>query len=209
MSIDNQDSPVRSTMSNTDFLHIGSGFKLVGTVTGSALCVINGCMEGTLQSDAVKVNSGATMMGEINCTRLDAGGDISGVIKTQDVLLRSTAVIRGDVHYQTIVIEKGAIIDGDIHRVVHSTSVQSLDDVYQWVLSAEVRELIPLAKVVTLTLGDGSPLPLGFGLQGSCIVVNRQKFIEHVKNGGVRSFSLKLDDQTFSMDMPVESGVPA
>ena len=59
---------------NVNFCHVGSGFRLVGTISGTGLCVIDGLMEGTLNADMVKINPGATLIGEINCTRLDAGG---------------------------------------------------------------------------------------------------------------------------------------
>lgn len=200
--------PTTSLPAKEDFFHIGSGFRLVGKVTGTGLCVINGNMDGTLDADLIKVNPGASVLGETNCLRLDVAGYMQGKISTDELLLRSTAVIQGAINYKTIVIEKGAEIDGDLQRT-EKTSAKHSDDVCQWVLPEEIHGLINNAKEVRLTLSDGSALPEGFELNQSCITVNRLKLAEHIRAGGISSMSLKVDQKVFSLGMPFENGVVA
>lgn len=95
---------------DADFLHIGTNFKVVGTVTGGGLCVVNGVVEGKIESEAVKLNIASSLLGEVDCKRLDLAGAIQGNVHTHDALLRSTAVLIGTIHYRLLLWKKAQLL---------------------------------------------------------------------------------------------------
>ena len=201
---------------NVNFCHVGSGFRLVGTISGTGLCVIDGLMEGTLNADMVKINPGATLIGEINCTRLDAAGGVQGEIKTGEVLLRSSAVINGSLSYKTIVIEKGAKIDGDIkyesssvdHEIEHDGLESATDGlesatVYEVQFPEDLRLLIAGASEVKLMLkGETEESSNILALSPLGVYVNRLKFEKHIRSGGANVCQLIVDDKWFDLLIP-------
>ena len=201
---------------NVDFCHVGSGFRLVGTISGTGLCVIDGLMDGTLNADMVKINHGATVIGEINCTKLDAAGGVQGEIKTGEVLLRSSAVINGSLSYKTIVIEKGAKIDGDIKyessSVDHETEHDGLEPttdglepttLYEVQFPEDLRLLIAGASEVKLMLkGETEESSNILALSPLGVYVNRLKFEKHIRSGGANVCQLIVDDKWFDLLIP-------
>jgi cytoskeletal protein CcmA (bactofilin family) len=214
---------VGALSANVDFCHVGSGFRLVGTISGTGLCVVDGLMEGELNADMVKINPGATVIGEINCTRLDAAGGVQGEIKTGEVLLRSSAVINGSLSYKTIVIEKGAKIDGDIkyesssvdHEIEHDGLESTADglestadglestNLYEVQFPEDLRLLIAGASEVKLMLkGETEESSNILALSPLGVYVNRLKFEKHIRSGGANVCQLIVDDKWFDLLIP-------
>lgn len=200
MVSDNKTNQEKKPSSEPDFFHVGTGFKIVGSVTGSGLCVINGSFEGNLDAVLVKFNTGSVFNGEIRCQRLDVAGEIQGIIHSQELLLRSTSLIKGSIHYETIVMEKGAVVDGDIKLAQKTTTKK--EDTYFWSFPDEVNSLLPAAKQIKLSLADGNPLPPGFELKGTGLTVSPSSLKDHIRSGGSAALMLQVDDKLFSFSVP-------
>ena len=207
---------ISALSANVDFCHVGSGFRLVGTISGTGLCVVDGLMEGELNADMVKINPGATVIGEINCARLDAAGGIQGEIKTEEVLLRSSAIINGSLIYKTIVIEKGARIEGDIkyerssvNQEIEPDGLESATDglesatVYEVQFPEELRLLVSGASEVKIMLkGETEGASDILTLSPLGVYVNRLKFERHIHSGGANVCQLIVDDKWFDLLIP-------
>lgn len=213
------------SINNADFCHIGDDFQFVGTISGSGLCIISGVVEGTLNLAKVKVNHGARVLGEINCVQLDVAGGVHGKIATEDIFLRASAIINGDLNYRSITIEKGAEIEGDIRRlevpsinkginadkdvgaiglqdeIANSDNIkEKFDDFYQLLFPLEIQELMVDAREVVLKLDDGLDHPELFELQSSGVLVNLKRFEEHLRAGGSSTLKLMVGDKLYTLD---------
>ncbi len=115
-SMSSIDMPTASEFfeNDPDVFLVGRGFTLVGEVRGRGLCVVDGVIDGVLDTVDVKINSQGSVNGELKCSRLDVNGRIKGVVDANEVILRSQANVEGKLTYAIISMESGAIVDGEI-----------------------------------------------------------------------------------------------
>lgn len=173
---------------------IGRGFSLVGAVRGHGLCIVEGFVDGSIETADIKINESGSVTGELKCSRLDIDGRISGYVDAQQLVLRSKALIEGSITYSTISMESGAIIDGDMKcNKLRKTTTTEIDDMVVSNFSPEVQELIKDAESVSLKCADGSPLPPWVELQDNGIAIRRSKLKELQNKKESRSFVLSFD----------------
>lgn len=84
----NTENPMQSTNTasrNTgeELFVVGRGFHLVGTVRGAGQCIVDGSVDGTVESDTIKVNAGGFVSGELKCNFLEVTGRVQGNIEAQ------------------------------------------------------------------------------------------------------------------------------
>jgi len=109
------DITVRPQSSNAANLNIlGKGTHVEGTINSDGDLRIDGSLKGNVigNSKIVIGNSGC-IEGEISCDSADISGHIIGKIIVKDiVILKSSAIIDGDIYTQKITMENGAQLNG-------------------------------------------------------------------------------------------------
>jgi cytoskeletal protein CcmA (bactofilin family) len=93
---------------------INHGTSMTGEMVSDGDIRIEGAMSGTLKCKAkVAVGPSGKIEGDIYCKSAEVEGKIIGDIEVTDtLLLRSTAVVDGNIHTGKIIIENGAQFNG-------------------------------------------------------------------------------------------------
>lgn len=185
-----------------DILLIGSGFNIVGNITGHGLCVIDGSVSGTVEASDVKVNTGANINGELKCTRLDVNGFITGIIEAQDVVLREHAQIDGKLTYARMSMEAGAQIDGEVHLL--SNTRKQIDN--NWIevhLPEEVASSMAAGQKKTLSLPNGAPPPKWARLLGNTLQIDKN-LMDRPENDNEAepTLMITIDNSSFLIHIP-------
>lgn len=99
-----------STSSNS----IGKGTYLEGNIETHGNIRIDGKVTGNIKSKSkVALGNGAFVQGNILAQNADIEGEVKGKIEITDLLvLKSTAVIHGDILTGKMVVEPGAVFNG-------------------------------------------------------------------------------------------------
>ena len=96
------------------FNALTSGSKIVGTITADSDYRIDGLIEGDLQcTGKVVIGEEGKVKGTITCQNAEILGYLNGKITCyQQLSLRSTGNIEGEVKTKTLIVEPGAIFNG-------------------------------------------------------------------------------------------------
>ncbi len=179
---------------------VGHGFHLVGTIQGHGLCIVEGSVKGSIDTEDVKINRGGSVSGDIKCDRIDVAGYLSGHLEAQQVVFRSFASIEGEVHYTTIVTEAGAVVDGELHCEKVQGSEALNPHIFQ--LPDTLLATVERGRSVHLRMSNGSPIPKWIALRENGISIERRKFEEFEEIGVVLRLVLQVDDQEFALTIP-------
>ena len=99
-------------------LIVGDGVHLEGTFIIPIKTTISGLIKGNLATVDLVVRAGGKVQGQVDCQTADIAGQVDSLLQVhQYLILRSSAVAIGDIHYQEIEIEKGAKITGKLIRI--------------------------------------------------------------------------------------------
>lgn len=93
---------------------VGESIKVKGNFTGKGSIIINGYVEGNVQSnDTVFVGKKAKIVGNVDSEKAIVNGEIIGNLKIKDCLeLKSTAKVTGDIKCSILLVERGLIFNG-------------------------------------------------------------------------------------------------
>jgi len=96
------------------FNALTAGSKIVGNITADSDFRIDGLIEGDLQcSGKVVIGEAGRVKGTIMCQNAEILGQMEGKINcTQQMSLRSSGKIIGDVQTKTLIVEPGAMFNG-------------------------------------------------------------------------------------------------
>ena len=96
------------------FNALTAGSKIVGNITADSDFRIDGTIEGELNcTGKVVIGEGGRVKGTINCQNAEIMGLLEGkVVCSQQLSLRSSAKIQGDVVTKTLIVEPGAQFNG-------------------------------------------------------------------------------------------------
>ena len=98
-------------------LLIGEGVTVQGTVRVTGRARVHGVIEGTLQADELVIGPGGQVTGQISARRVEVSGRTHDtLVATERLLVRSTGVVRGTVHYGELETERGAVISGMVEQ---------------------------------------------------------------------------------------------
>jgi len=101
---------------------IAKGLKVVGNIEAEGSVELNGQIEGELHCTVLFISHTAEVTGTVDADRVIVDGKIQGPIRGGDVLLKSKARVRGDIHCNTLTVEKGACVEGRLVRVPDSNA---------------------------------------------------------------------------------------
>jgi cytoskeletal protein CcmA (bactofilin family) len=91
---------------------IGSGLKIVGSVSAEGLVEVHGQIEGDVSCTSLVISPNAQIHGSVTAEKVVVNGRVEGPIQGGDVILKSKAHVIGDIRHQSLTIEKGAYFDG-------------------------------------------------------------------------------------------------
>lgn len=93
---------------------IGRGTRIEGTIDTEHNIRIGGSLDGDVKSGGkIMIAEGGRVEGEVRAEAADVAGEVDGEIAVDGLLvLRSSAVIRGDLTTEKLVIEDGAVFTG-------------------------------------------------------------------------------------------------
>ena len=96
------------------FNALTAGSKIVGNITADSDYRIDGVVEGDLQSSGkVVIGETGKIKGTVNCTNAEIFGLMEGkIVCSQQLSLRSSGKIIGDVKTKTLIVEPGALFNG-------------------------------------------------------------------------------------------------
>jgi cytoskeletal protein CcmA (bactofilin family) len=93
---------------------IGKGTLITGDIETAGNLRIDGKLKGNIHSKAkVALGNGAMVDGNVYAQNADIEGEVTGVLEISDTLvLKATAVIKGDIITNKLVVEAGAKFNG-------------------------------------------------------------------------------------------------
>ena len=91
---------------------IGSGLKILGSVSAKGLVEVHGQIEGDVSCTSLVISPNAQIHGSVTAEKVVVNGRVEGPIQGGDVVLKSKAHVIGDIRHQSLTIEKGAYFDG-------------------------------------------------------------------------------------------------
>ena len=94
--------------------HLGKGTVITGNIESYGNIRIEGQITGDLVTKSkVVLGSSAKVIGKVLAQNAEVSGEIKGTIEISDVLvLKSTAIINGDIITNKLVVENGAQFNG-------------------------------------------------------------------------------------------------
>lgn len=104
--------------SSSGCLIVGMDVRLQGSFTVPIKTTVSGLVDGNLTTSDLIVNIDGRIRGQVKCQTADIAGQIENLLRAHEYLvLRSSAVVIGEIYYQEIAIEKGAKITGKLVRL--------------------------------------------------------------------------------------------
>lgn len=96
------------------FNALTAGSKIVGNITADSDFRIDGLIEGDLQcTGKVVIGEAGKVKGTITCQNAEILGFLDGKLTcSQQLSLRCTGQIQGEVETKTLIVEPGAIFNG-------------------------------------------------------------------------------------------------
>jgi cytoskeletal protein CcmA (bactofilin family) len=100
---------------HTASTHIGKGTSIEGNIETGGNIRIDGKVNGFVRSKAkVALGPVSTVEGNITASNADIEGEVHGKIEVTEMLvLKSTAIVHGDIHTGKLVVEPGATFNGN------------------------------------------------------------------------------------------------
>jgi cytoskeletal protein CcmA (bactofilin family) len=109
--------PVRSTQGTGERATIGRSITIRGEVSGDEDLLIQGHVDGSvnLEQQAVTVGRDGRVKADITARVVTVEGEVEGDLKAEEqVILRSSAQVQGDITAPRVVLEDGASFRGGI-----------------------------------------------------------------------------------------------
>ena len=98
--------------SNTNVL--AQGIEIIGTIKFQNDMIIDGKVEGEIQSEKGKVTIGenARIKGDVKAGEVKMFGTVEGTIQSDRCELRENSELRGDITTKSLKMEEGALLSG-------------------------------------------------------------------------------------------------
>lgn len=91
---------------------ISTDMTISGNLKSPGRLQIEGTVLGDIEVGQLVVTDGAVIKGEINAQEVEISGALTGIIRANEVTLKSSARVTGDVYYEVLMMERGAELEG-------------------------------------------------------------------------------------------------
>lgn len=97
---------------NTNVL--AQGIEIIGTIKFQSDMIIDGKVEGEIQSDKGKVTIGenARIKGDVKAGEVKMFGKVEGTINSERCELKANSQLKGDIKTKALKMEEGALLSG-------------------------------------------------------------------------------------------------
>lgn len=100
-----------------DLVLIGGTCQVNGEIRNCRRLVIEGVLEGDLETEEIIVRKGGRINGHIKTINAEIHGDIQGDLVVENLLdVRSTGVVSGDVSYGELIVASGGHLVGNMRQ---------------------------------------------------------------------------------------------
>jgi cytoskeletal protein CcmA (bactofilin family) len=91
---------------------IPHGLTIIGNVNCEGAVQVNGQIVGDLSCASTSVSPTAIINGLIKARRVVVNGEVQGPVVGEEVVLKSQALVTGDIQSESLFIERGARFEG-------------------------------------------------------------------------------------------------
>ena len=93
---------------------LDQGIDIVGTIKFSSDMIIDGKVEGEIQSDSgtVTIGENALIKGDVKAGVVKMYGQVEGSITSERCELKAKSELRGDIKTKKLTMEEGAVLSG-------------------------------------------------------------------------------------------------
>jgi cytoskeletal protein CcmA (bactofilin family) len=93
---------------------ISEGFVFTGEINSTGILHVEGKASGTVTAHSVNVSARGEIEGEVVCNSLNIKGVFSGVAVCEELVIASSAVVKGSISYKYISVGAGARVEGEL-----------------------------------------------------------------------------------------------
>lgn len=93
---------------------IGADIKIIGRIEASADLMVEGYIQGDVRCRNLIIGELGSIKGKIFSDRARVGGVVDGSIRTGDLAIEATAVMKGQATYARLKIATGAMVEGTL-----------------------------------------------------------------------------------------------
>jgi cytoskeletal protein CcmA (bactofilin family) len=93
---------------------ISEGFAFTGDINSSGILHVEGRASGTVTAHSVNVSARGEIEGEVVCNSLNIKGVFSGVAVCEELVIASSAMVKGSISYKYISVGAGAKVEGEL-----------------------------------------------------------------------------------------------
>lgn len=143
---------------------VSVGARLTGQVETDGILELKGVVEGAVRASQVHILPSAKVLGPVEADRIVVNGTVHGPIKGKAVLVRSQALITGDINCGSLVVEKGASIEGQLKRGfgASASDIEKKDRRVEEISAARASERDALSRRERMTLLAEKTAEIGY-----------------------------------------------
>jgi cytoskeletal protein CcmA (bactofilin family) len=108
---------------------IGSDLKIVGQglqIISQGILQVDGEVVGDVQGAEVVVGPSGKVSGKVAGHKVDVFGRVTGVVCGNEVVLKASSIVEGDIHHRSLAIETGAQFSGGSRRAAPDADLTTL-----------------------------------------------------------------------------------
>ena len=102
---------------NVGTLMIGEGVTITGNIESDGILYVYGNINGEVTAKEIFVGETGKIVGFVKAELADIKGEIQNSLDVKNnLIVRSTGIVTGDINYESLEIERGGVIDGKLGK---------------------------------------------------------------------------------------------
>ena len=125
-------------------------------------CMVAGSVSGQLKANQLKVGTTGRLSGQTIALQMDLHGHVQGEVTVDDLVMRSSASLNGNLRYGNLSMERGSDVTGQIERKSGRSVppvTKATDTVVMHLPANIVQQLRKNPDDLKLNLANGDPVP--------------------------------------------------
>ena len=102
---------------NVGALMVGEGVTITGNIESDGTLYVYGNINGEVTAREIFVGETGKIVGSVKAELADIKGEIQNFLDVKNnLIIRSTGTVTGDINYESLEIERGGVIDGKLGK---------------------------------------------------------------------------------------------